>query len=147
MKNLANHIQGTNEENVFEQSDKEQQSLVKEYFERNERKKDDDKWLKKNKGSVLGILEKMGKEKHDFGEVRASYTTPDTSKFDNDKIMEFLVEKGMDEMGTKRVVDEDAIANLIEQGLIDLDELKEYAWVESKGTPRLTVKKAKKSDD
>ncbi|MEC0276865.1 hypothetical protein [Peribacillus frigoritolerans] len=128
---------------VFQQEVVVDESLIQEYFERNERKKQDDKWLKENKEVVFQGLKKLDKNKADFGSFRASYTVPDNSKFDEAKVLEFAIGHGIYEQVTKQVLDEDALTNMIEQGLIDLEELKAYSWVAAEGTPRVTIKKVK----
>lgn len=143
MKNLAKQVNPNTD--VFNNQSEVSVDIVKEYFERNERKKADEKWLKANKGQIQKAMNAQGKSKEDFEDIRVSITVPDASNFDNDKIMEFLKIKGLDMRGTKRVVDEEKLEELIELGEIDLDELKEHAWVEKKGAPRMTVKKVKRS--
>lgn len=139
MLSLLNTIK----KDVFQQEEVVDETLIQEYFERNERKKQDDKWLKDNKSAVYNGLLKLKKEKADFGDYRASYTVPDTSKFDEEKVLEFALGHGIHEMVTKQVLDEDALMVMIEQGLIDFEQLKEFAWVEAKGSPRVTIKKVK----
>lgn len=124
--------------NPYEETD---ENLVREYFERNERKKDDEKWLKEHKPTIIRTMNDLGKSKSDFGDMRVSVTIPDNSKFDDDKVLEFLVNHDLDEIATKRVVDEEALAQLIEDETVDLEELKDSAWVESQGTPRLSIKR------
>jgi hypothetical protein len=140
MKSLAKAIN----KDVFDQESTVDESLIKEYFERNKRKKEDEEWIKKHKSIVIKELQKLNKDKADFGDYRVSYSVPDKSHFDEGKILEFALQKGIFELITKPVLDEDALDRMIEQGLIDLEELKSHAWVEEKGTPRLSVKKVKK---
>lgn len=136
MDSLVNAVRG----NVFEKETSIDEALVKEFYERNERKKEDEKWLKQYKPLVMKGLEQLGKAKADFGDFRASYTVPDNSKFDEGRVIEFLLEKGLFELGTKPVLDDEALSVMIEQGLIDFDELKERAWIEAKGAPRISIK-------
>lgn len=116
------------------------EELVKEYYERNERKKADEKWIKTNRGKVIKALKRIGREKVDVGSFRVSVIEPDNSKFDEEKVLEFLKTKGLYEQATKRVLDDDALGVLIDKGVIDVEELKEAAWVEAKGHPRVTIK-------
>lgn len=61
-------------------------------------------------------------------------------------IEQALKEKGLWNLACKEVLDEEKLKKLIEEGEVDISELKEYAWVEKKGTPRLIIKKVKKID-
>lgn len=144
MENLINHIKG---KDVFENESVIDELIIQEYFMRNERKKEDDKWLKKHKPTVFKGLQALGKDKADFGDIRVSYTIPDQSHFDEVKVLEYALEKGVYEQITKPVLDEDALMTMIEQGLIDFDELKDRAWVEKLGTERVLVKKVKRNEE
>jgi hypothetical protein len=132
---------------AFEQETSVDEALVQEYFERNERKKADEKWIKEHKEKIYKGLNELGKSKADFGTYRASVSVPDNSRFDNDKVLQFVAEKGLYEEVTMRVLDEEKLVALIEDGLIDLEELKSKAWIESKGTARISVKKVERNDD
>lgn len=118
------------------------QDLVDEYYERNRRKAEDEKWLKTNKPVILNAMKELGKEKSDFGSIRVSVSTPDESKFDYSKLVEFLISKGFKDIAVtyEPIVDEAVLTELIGFGEIDLEELKAAAWVEKSGTPRLMVK-------
>lgn len=140
MKNLAQSVM----DDVFEQPKTVDEALVREYFERNERKKEDDKWLKANKNVVLTGLQELGKQKADFGDLRVSYTEPDNSKFDMEKVMDYILQFHPDLGLTKLSVDEEKLTVAIDEGKIDIESLKDYAWEQSKGTPRLTIAKVKK---
>ena len=120
--------------------EKKGQDLVKEYFERNERKKEDEAWMKRNKEKVVKLL--GDKKAMDFGNIRVSVVVPDTSKFNPDKLQEYFQNKKPEYFDgvAKKVVDEKKVEKLVESEQIDIDELMEYAWVESKGSPRVTVK-------
>jgi hypothetical protein len=120
------------------------QSLIDEFYERNTRKAADDKWLKANKPAILNAMNELGKTKSDFGDIRITVSTPDESRFDMEKIVEFLandVPEGIFHQCTKVVVDEAALMDAIEHGKIDLGTLKQFAWIERTGTPRISVKK------
>jgi hypothetical protein len=143
LTNLASAVSGNN---AFETTNVDEAALVKEYFERNERKKEDEKWLEKNKTKLKAILARNERDKMDFGDVRVSVVVPDTSKFDIEKMFDYFVSEGLIDAVTKQVIDEGKVAALIEEGKVDVDALKEAAWVESTGTPRLTVSKARKGD-
>lgn len=120
------------------------QSLIDEFYERNSRKVADEKWLKTNKPALVNAMQELGKQKSDFGDIRVTVSTPDESRFDMEKILEFLandVPEAIFDRCTKVVVDEDALMAAIEEGSIDLGLLKEFAWIERKGTPRIMVKK------
>jgi hypothetical protein len=141
MQKLANEVNGVD---VFVRTSEEQIALVQEYNARNERTKDDEKWLKDNKPVIAGILAANNAAKMDFGNVRASIVVPDTSKFDQKKLVAFLVDRGSHsilEETTTITVNEEKLGEAVESGEIDLDLMKAAAWVESTGTPRLTVKK------
>lgn len=127
------------------------ENLIREYFERNERKKSDEAWLKSKAPVIKEALKDTPKSM--FGDLVVSLSTPNTSKFNNDKLMEYLEEKikpsnvEVYNMCTKRVVNEYSLAECIERNLIDIDELRDYAWEESVGTPRLTISRRRKNDD
>ena len=110
------------------------QELIEEYFRRNERKKEDEKWLKEHRKLIVEELKKQNKDIVDYGNIRVSVIVPNTSNFDKKKVMEFVEMKGIKSEVTKEELDEDRLVLLIEQGVIDVEELKEYAWVESTGT-------------
>lgn len=143
MKKLADHVAGND---VFTNEGILEEGIVREYHERNERKKEDEKWLKKYKPIIQKGLESLGKDKVDVGELRVSITIPDNSHFDMDKVLEFVVERNIKE-ATKLAVDEEGLQKAVEDGVIDLEELKKYAWVEKKGTPRLSIKPIKKKNN
>lgn len=150
MKNLAATVNG---DSVFVRTTEEEFRLVNEYFERNERKKADEKWLKENKARVEQILADHGKDKMDFGNVRVTVSVPDTSKFDLDKVLEWAMRTDCpggnyrwSELITKQVIDEDKLARYIESGDINIEEIKAAAWVESKGSPRLVVSAIRKAE-
>lgn len=135
MKNLANKINETIEVN---------QDLIEEYFRRNNRKKEDDKWLKKHRELIIAELNKLGKDRVDYGNIRVSITVPNTSKFDKEKVLEFADIKGIRAKVIKEELDEDKLMQLIENEEVSVEELKEYAWIESKGSPRITLKELDK---
>ncbi len=135
MQDLVNAINNTSEVN---------QELIEEYFKRNERRKEDEKWLKEYRKLIVNELEKLGKDVVDFGNIRVSVTIPDTSKFDKEKVLEFAEKNGFKDKVIKEELDEDKLVQLIESGEVDLEELKEYAWVESTGSPRITLKELKR---
>lgn len=143
MEKLVKQVVG----DVFADPNELSESLLKEYEERNTRKKKDEAWLKKHSSIIKKVLEKMGKSKTDVGNIRVSVSVPDTSHFDMDKVLDYIQSTELSEdtidAVTKIVVDEEGLMKAIEEGLIDADELKAHAWVESEGTPRLTVKKIK----
>lgn len=146
MAELAKNAKGKNKEDVFVQHVLDE-ALVSEYFTRSKRKNEDDKWLKENKPSIMSGLGALGKEKTNIGSYQVGYTTPNESKFDMDKVLEYLRDKVTPEMYlncTKTVVDEEALTSYIEAGEIDIEELQEAAWVTKFGTPRLTVKQVGK---
>ncbi len=130
-------------DDVFGKVEKSDAEIVKEYFMRNERKKADEAWLDKAKPVIRKILTDANREKMDFDDVRVSIVIPDTSKFDMDKVVTFLLDGGVHDIleeETKVVVNEAKLEKAIEAGDVDLDELRAAAWVTSQGTPRLTVK-------
>lgn len=120
--------------------------LIKEYFERSKRMKEDKKWLQDNKDKVLQAMQ--GRDKADFDGIRVTVSIPNTSKFDLDKIYNYLnsYSPALLKECTKQVIDEDKLSQLIENGAIDLTELQEVAWVESVGTPRITLKQVDSDD-
>lgn len=142
MQNLADAI---NEKDVFMQPEVVDEAVIQEYYERNERKKEDDKWLKAYKPVVAKALADLNKDKADFGEFRASSTVPDNSKFDEDKLIGYIalhhpdVYEEVTEL--KAVLNEEKLELAVEEGLLDIEKLKSVAWIEKKGTPRINVKK------
>ena len=134
MRNLIHEINGTPEIG---------QELIEEYFKRNERKKEDEKWLKEHRKLIVNELQELGRDVVDFGNIRVSVTIPDTSKFDKEKVLEFAEKNGFKDKVIKEELDEDKLVQLIESGEVDLEELKEYAWIESTGSPRVTLKEMK----
>lgn len=135
MQDLVNAINNTSEVN---------QELIEEYFKRNERRKEDEKWLKEHRKLIVNELKKLGRDVVDFGNIRVSVTIPDTSKFDKEKVLEFAEKNGFKDKVIKEELDEDKLVQLIESGEVDLEELKEYAWVESTGSPRVTLKELRR---
>lgn len=142
MENLLRQVQSNRV--LLAETPEEQVSLVQEYFERNARKKEDEDWLKDHKPAITRILEENNRDKMDFGSYRASVVVPNTSKFDNEKLITFLYKGGnhnvLEEV-TQVTVNEEKLEQSIASGDIDMELLKEAAWVESSGTPRLTIKK------
>lgn len=131
MQNLVRVVNSTSEVN---------QELIEEYFKRNERRKEDEKWLKKHRKLIVNELQELGRDVVDFGNIRVSVTIPDTSKFDKEKVLEFAEKNGFKDKVIREELDEDKLVQLIESGEVDLEELKEYAWIESTGSPRVTLK-------
>lgn len=123
------------------------QHLVEEYFFRNERKKQDEAWLKDNRLKVIKALEDVGKTAEDLGNFRVSMSIPDTSKFDNDKVLDYVRTKGLFDKVVTQVLDETKLVELVEKEEIDLEDLKKFAWMESTGSPRVTVKRLDKNED
>lgn len=118
-------------------------ALIEEYHARSQRKSDDEKWLKANKPAILSAMNDAGKYKADYGNYRVSVTVPDESKFDMDKVLEFLANDVAEEVFnrcTTVVVNEAELFTCVEDGIIDLEQLKEIAWVPKAGTSRLSVK-------
>lgn len=130
--------------NPYETAD---ENLIREYYERNKRKREDDRWLKENKPLILKTMCDLGKSKSDFGNMRVSVTIPDNSKFDDAKVLDFLLSHGLEKEATKLVVDEEALEQLVVDGKVDLEALKEAAWVEAQGTPRVSVKELVRNAD
>ena len=135
MQNLVSAINNTSEVN---------QELIEEYFKRNERRKEDEKWLKEHRKLIVNELQELGRDVVDFGNIRVSVTIPDTSKFDKEKVLEFAEKNGFKDKVIREELDEDKLVQLIESGEVDLEELKEYAWIESTGSPRVTLKELKR---
>lgn len=140
MKALLNQLQETAD--VFTSTTEDQIKLVKEYFDRKERVKEDEKWLDSVKPVIVKILMDLGRDKMDFEDVRVSVVVPDLSGFDKEALAEYLHHLGYDDLLEIRyVVNEEALQAAIEHERIDIEELKKVAWVERKGSPRLSVKK------
>ena len=131
MQNLVSKVNGNKEVS---------QEFIEEYFKRNERKKEDEKWIKENRKLVIKELKRLERDVVDYGNIRVSMTIPNTSKFDKEKVLEFAETKGIKSKVIKEELDENKLMQLIEEGLIDVEELQKYAWVESTGSPRVTLK-------
>jgi hypothetical protein len=144
LADYANNKEVVKAIDVFDETKDIDKELVEQYYEINERKKADEKWLKANKPAIEKALDLLNRDKLDVGSLRVSVAVPDTSHFDMDKVLEYLITSDVE--CTKVVVDEQALEKALEDGLIDIDKLKEVAWVESKGTPRLTINKVKSSE-
>lgn len=123
---------------IFSETRLEDAAVVKEYFERNERRKQDENWLKKHKPVIESLM--SGKEKADFEEFRVHLITTDASNFDMEKVEQFLLEQKHENL-FKRVVDLTLLENAVLEGVVNQDELKKAAWIERVGTPRLTIKR------
>lgn len=122
---------------VFSNVSSGEVSFVKEFYARNERKKDDEKWLKENKAKIREILGSSPAK--DFEGIRVKISVPNVGKFNLEKVKQFLIDHNLQEEGCKIVADEDKVEALIGDGSIVLDELKEYAWEDAEGTPRILV--------
>lgn len=132
---------------IFEKETSIAEELVQQYFEINERKKQDEKWLKDNGTAIKDAMVKLGNDKKDFGQYRVAVSIPDTSKFDEDKVIDCLAEILTDEDFEKVTtfkLNEEVFEQFVNEGKINLDSIKLHAWVESKGAPRLTITKVKK---
>lgn len=124
--------------NIFDTVDQTQKDFVREYYEVNTRKNADEKWLKENKVRLKELVGEKGAG--DFGNIRVKVVVPNTSKFNMDKVHQFVKLKGLEDITTTRVVDEAKVMELVELGTINLNELQEFAWEETTGAPRVTVK-------
>ncbi|SNS23708.1 hypothetical protein SAMN05446037_1006157 [Anaerovirgula multivorans] len=126
---------------------KENTELVKEYFRRNQIKKEQEAWLKKSKTKVLELM--GDRAKADFDEVRVSVATVDKSNFDLDLVYDYIKElsPALLPKCTKKVIDEELLVGLIEAEEIDLDELKKAAWVAKTPETRLTLKELDVDND
>lgn len=143
MKNLVKAVMN---DDAFDANKGLDTDLINQYFIVNERKKKDEAWLKENSLKIKSMLQSLGKSTVMVDDIKVSVSASNTSKFDMDKVLEFLTSKNLLQY-TKQVVDEKALMEAIDNGEIDIEELKEYAWVESTGSPKLTVKRVKKEDD
>jgi len=122
------------------------QKLIEEYFLRSERKKDDKIWIKEHRVKIIEELNKLEVNKKDYGSFRVKMSVPDTSKFDEEKILNFLESKGLKHRAIKEVLDEEKLSQLIDNDIINLKELQEVAWIESKGSPRISVERLPKNE-
>lgn len=80
--------------NTAVDQEQKDQALISEYHERNERKKDDDKWLKANKPKVMTLMGNQAGKKQ-FGSYQVSVVEPDESKFDPELLKGFLIDKNL----------------------------------------------------
>jgi len=117
------------------------ETLIKEYFTRNERKKEDGKWLKSNGNAIKKALANTPKSL--IGDYAVTISVPDTGKFIEDKVIEYLIKNhpGILENCMKTILDEEKLTGYIESGTVDIRNLKEYAWENAKGSPRLLIAK------
>lgn len=139
---------------IFNEKQKDM-TLLKEYCERSERKREDEKWLKDNRGKILpfykGATDTVKELVEDFEFL---YIPVDASGFDEEKVLNYL--KDLIESGTEVIktaiktvesVDYDILEELCDQGVMSLDELKERAWVTKPGTPKLVTKRKKVTEE
>jgi uncharacterized protein YjgD (DUF1641 family) len=128
----------------FEEVDNVMNRLVENYFIINERKKKDEKWLKENSPLIKKAMDMAGKDKKDYGSYRVSCSAPDTGKFNEEKVLDYILanlgDEVFDEVTTVKL-NEEALEQLITNGTISIDDLKNAAWEDSKGTPRLVISK------
>jgi len=127
------------------------EKLIQEYFERNRRMKADEAWLKEHGKLIKNALKDTPKSV--IGNYVVNISVPNTSKFNTDKVLQYIEEKikptngAVYKLCTKIALNEEGFTECVENGLIDLDEVKEYAWEESTGSPRLTISERKVADD
>jgi hypothetical protein len=127
------------------------EDMINEYFARNQRKKQDEAWLKQYGRLIKEALSDTPKSV--IGNYVVTVTVPDNSKFNEEKLMSYLTEKVLPVNGaafkisTKLAIDEEGFTECVEKGLINMDEVKEFAWEEIKGSPRLTITERKASSD
>ena len=95
---------------------------------------------------MLKALKEAGKSVEDFGNLRVSVSVPNTSDFDNDKVLEYVKSKGLIDRVTTPSLDEGKLMEAIENDVIDLEDLKLHAWVESTGSPRVSIKRIDKDE-
>jgi hypothetical protein len=123
--------------------------LIERYHALNETKKSLEKDLDSLKNEIKSSYSSATKQVLYGYKVEVTY--PDTSKFDNDKVIDFLqnclrvgmIDKDDFDTSTTLALNEEGLTDLINSGKIVFDALKDYAWVESKGSARLTVTKLK----
>jgi len=125
---------------IFSNYTPEDLTILEQYNYRNKRVKEDQNWLKEHKPYIVSILQRMGKPKTDIGNFRVQVSVSDNSKFDMDKVAEYLESKGFLKEFGKLIVDEEKLVGAIDSGVINLDELKEHAWLQSPGIERLIIK-------
>lgn len=118
------------------------EDFIAEYYARKEALDREKKALDEINNYIKKSLLSSGLNKAKFGNVVVSITTPNTSKFDMDKVLEFMYDRYPDFVDnvTKRVVDDSKLEELVLSGKVDKDALVDFAFVESKGTPRATYK-------
>lgn len=125
---------------MFDSVDNIEKELVESYFKKYKEKKRLEEELGELKKLILERLEAYHTQAKDFGHFRAKYSTSNLSHFDDDKLEDFLRSKGLFDVASKQVVDEDKVASLIEAGKLDVEEVKKAAWVEKFSAPKLAVK-------
>jgi hypothetical protein len=123
------------------------EALISEYFIRNERKKEDEKWLKSNGTVIKNALADTPKSM--IGEYVVTISVPDKSNFNEDKVLDYLQRSHPDIFNgcTITVLDEEALSGYIETGIVDITALKEFAWEDAKGSPRLLITKRKEQEN
>jgi hypothetical protein len=111
---------------------------VKEFYERSQRSKEDKAWLDKIKPL---FRQHFLLPKNLVGDYVVSSVVPDESKFNMDLVKEHIKNKYPEVYLSviKEEIDETKLEAAIELEQIDITELKKVAWVEKKGTPRISV--------
>jgi hypothetical protein len=123
------------------------EALIQEYFTRNKRKKEDEKWLKSNGNAIKKALADTPKSL--IGDYAVIISVPDMSNFNRDKTLEYLEKNHSDILKncTVAVLDEEVLSQYIEDGTVDIKALKEYAWEETQGSPRLLITKKEEQEN
>jgi hypothetical protein len=85
-------------------------------------------------------LNEKGDRKIEANGFEVSTTVPESKKLKQDEAITLLKKKGLLERCTKKVVDDSEIEKCFQEGLLDLDELKDITETVY-GTPRIGVKK------
>jgi len=118
------------------------EEVVRDFYTRKAKFNKEKSALDKINKMIKKTLLESGKHVARFGNIVVKISIPDTSKFNMDKVLEYVKKNHPDMVHklTKQVIDEDALDFAIDTGLIDTVELSKFALERSLGTPRATLK-------
>lgn len=118
--------------------------IIKEYYDTLEIKKQSEQKLKQLKPIITSALDSLGIVKTNVGNYVVEKQVRNTSKINKEKLVDILLirskENPVYQKALKYTIDEDGLNQLIEEGLLSLEEIKEKCYEESK-TEALIVRK------
>ncbi len=132
---------------VFDQTELSEK-LVSDYYETNELKKQAEKQLKEWKVVIINALEKLGTNAKNIGKFQVLKQIKDTSKLDEKLLLELLLLKSKEDetfkKGIKQTVDEEGVKQLISDGFLSMDEVKQECYIHEQQIA-LVIKNTSKS--